>query len=658
MLLYTLFTVLALVRVRAFYLPGVAPTDYEENDKVPLLVNSLTPAYYAGMSHGLRSMVSYDYYIYPFHFCRPQDGPKKQSESLGSILFGDRIFNSPFELYMLKDESCKYLCTSNYTARDVEFVTMRVWQGYNQNWFIDGLPAAQKIEIDDDKVYYTPGDDGEVYYTPRGDGKVYYTPGFSLGSVRFDDIDQSDQSQGPVVELNNHFDIKVEYHKTRQGQYRVVGVIINPASRNNKKPDDGAEPVCNVSDPVVFDENADPKNVLEVSFTYSVSWTESPTVWATRWDRYLYIMSPKIHWFSLVNSMVVVVLLVGIVVTILLRALRKDIARYNEIGLSEDIQEDSGWKLVHGDVFRSPKNKMLFSVFLGSGAQLFAMAGVTLLFALLGFLSPSNRGALTTAMILLCAFFGAIGGYVSAIAYKTFGGESWKLNLILTPLVVPGIVFGVFFILNFLLIFAGGSGAVPLGTMVATVLIWFVISVPLSIFGGFLGFKKGAIAAPVRTNQIPRQIPIQPRYLQRVPSVLLAGVLPFVAIFVELYFILNSIWFHRVYYMFGFLFVCFGLMMMTAAAVSVLLVYFQLCAENYHWQWKSFVLSGASAFYVFLYSLIYLFTKLSLSDFTSVALYLGYSLLISFVVFIITGTVGFICTYFFVRKIYASIKID
>lgn len=31
----------------AFYLPGVSPTDYDVGDRVPLLVNSLTPAYYA-----------------------------------------------------------------------------------------------------------------------------------------------------------------------------------------------------------------------------------------------------------------------------------------------------------------------------------------------------------------------------------------------------------------------------------------------------------------------------------------------------------------------------------------------------------------------------------------------------------------------------------
>jgi hypothetical protein len=39
-----------------------------------------------------------DYYAPEFHFCQPEGGPQKVSESLGSILFGDRIFTSAFDV--------------------------------------------------------------------------------------------------------------------------------------------------------------------------------------------------------------------------------------------------------------------------------------------------------------------------------------------------------------------------------------------------------------------------------------------------------------------------------------------------------------------------------------------------------------------------------
>jgi hypothetical protein len=51
--------------------------------------------------------------------------------------------------------------------------------------------------------------------------------------------------------------------------------------------------------------------------------------------------------------------------------------RYNQMDMQEDVQEDSGWKLVHGDVFRPPKHTLLLSVLLGSGSQLFMMVGAT-----------------------------------------------------------------------------------------------------------------------------------------------------------------------------------------------------------------------------------------------------------------------------------------
>jgi len=44
----------------------------------------------------------------------------------------------------------------------------------------------------------------------------------------------------------------------------------------------------------------------------------------------------------------------------------------------EDVQEDWGWKLVHGEVFRTPRFPLLLSIMVGNGTQLCAMCGVTL----------------------------------------------------------------------------------------------------------------------------------------------------------------------------------------------------------------------------------------------------------------------------------------
>ena len=101
--------------------------------------------------------------------------------------------------------------------------------------------------------------------------------------------------------------------------------------------------------------------------------------WSSRWDYILDSMPhTNIQWFSILNSLVIVLFLSGMVAMILLRTLHKDIARYNQIDSGEDAQEEFGWKLVHGDVFRPPRKGMLLSIFLGSGTQILCMTGITL----------------------------------------------------------------------------------------------------------------------------------------------------------------------------------------------------------------------------------------------------------------------------------------
>ncbi|KAI9704603.1 MAG: hypothetical protein M1820_005516 [Bogoriella megaspora] len=637
----TVFSTLSLLALApcptsAFYLPGIAPVSYRVGDKVPLNVNHLTPSQ-SQRDNQVRSVFSFDYYYNAFHFCQPEDGPKYISESLGSILFGDRIQTSPFDLHMAKNETCKAVCKAQtFEARDAKFVNRRIWQNYNINWLIDGLPAGQ-LQLD-----------------PNTDTK-FYSPGFALGSLRDEQ-----------AILHNHYDIIIDYHKANKDEYRVVGILVEPSSMKDSRYVDEGQAECGDPDvPILLSE----KSNTQVTWTYSVYWRPSSTSFATRWDKYLHVFDPKIHWFSLINSAVIVIFLIGMVSTILVRTLRKDIARYNRLdqlglddlggtSIEDGVQEDSGWKLVHGDVFRPPRHPLILSILVGNGAQLFMMTGFTIAFALLGFLSPSNRGSLATVMVLLYTLFGFVGGYISSRVYKSFSGDAWKRLFALVPVAIPAAVFAQFFLLNLFVWARNSSGAVPFSTMLVVVAIWFLISVPLSIGGSWLGFRATDPPPPTKTNQIPRQIPKSRGWLRPAPSMLLAGVLPFGAIFVELYFIMNSIWFSKVYYMFGFLFICYGLMIMTSAAVTVIMVYFLLCTENYHWQWRSFCTAGASAGYVFAYAMLYWMRTMSFSSWTSGVLYLGYSALISGLFFILTGTIGFLAAWGFVHKIYGSLKID
>ncbi|KAF3825699.1 hypothetical protein GH733_006526, partial [Mirounga leonina] len=381
--------------------------------------------------------------------------------------------------------------------------------------------------------------------------------------------------------------------------------------------------------------------------------------WASRWD-YILESMPHTHiqWFSIMNSLVIVLFLSGMVAMIMLRTLHKDIARYNQMDSTEDAQEEFGWKLVHGDIFRPPRKGMLLSVFLGSGTQILIMTFVTLFFACLGFLSPANRGALMTCAVVLWVLLGTPAGYVAARFYKSFGGEKWKTNVLLTSFLCPGIVFADFFIMNLILWGEGSSAAIPFGTLVAILALWFCISVPLTFIGAYFGFKKNAIEHPVRTNQIPRQIPEQSFYTKPLPGIIMGGILPFGCIFIQLFFILNSIWSHQMYYMFGFLFLVFIILVITCSEATILLCYFHLCAEDYHWQWRSFLTSGFTAVYFLIYAIHYFFSKLQITGTASTILYFGYTMIMVLIFFLFTGTIGFFACFWFVTKIYSVVKVD
>lgn len=632
----------ALPTASAWYFPGSAPRSYAIGDRVPFTVNALQPMTGAstGPSNGpgsgvasntLNTLVSLDYYDPRFHFCQPPDGPEAQSEGLGSALFGDRIYNSPITAHMLKEEKCRLVCESSVPAEDQLWINDRIKEQYAVNWMIDGLPVATKKVADRTE-------------------DLFYSIGFPLG--RF--YDDHGKPYDPPA-LANHLNIYIEYHKRAASEYRVVGAYIYPESRDSIASDGSFN--CHATDPLRMTGTSLGLN-RTVGYTYDLHWKESTTPWATRWDAYLRVFDQKVHMFALVNSIIVVSFLCLMVAMVIVRSVSKDLSRYNTLDLDEGLQEDFGWKLVHAEVFRSPSKPMLLSIAVGTGSQLIAMVAVTLLFALLGFLSPSNRGSLATAMVVGWCLFGSIAGYMSCRVYATLDGDGWQRLIFGTAVLFPTTIYGLLSLLNFFLIVTNSSSAVPFGTFLALVALWFLLDVPLVLLGSWFGMRAGGFKKPTRANAIPRQIPPGPWYLQTMPAMLLGGILPFGAAFLELHFILNSLFGTRIYYAFGFLAGTFLVTALTTATVSVLFTYFQLCAEEWRWTWRSFYIGGGSAIWLFIYGLFYWASRLSLPGLANKVLYLSYLTILSLLDFVLFGTIGFLAAWFAVQKMYTRIRID
>jgi len=399
---------------------------------------------------------------------------------------------------------------------------------------------------------------------------------------------------------------------------------------------------------------------LEVIFSYEVEWVQSDLPWADRWDVYL-IGSPDddIHFFAIVNSLMIVLFLTGAIATIMIRTLKKDISAYNEMAMLEDGSEETGWKLVHGDIFRPPTSyPMVLSVLVGTGAQIGSAFFVTLVAAMFKLLNPIKKGHTLTAVLILYVLSGSVAGYVSSRIYKFCDAKAWKINTIATAVALPGCFVSIFTVLNIFLSFAGAATAVSFLTLVAIFALWVCVSAPLVFVGAFFGLKAPKIEVPTRTNQIARVVPELPWYSTPPVSFLLGGILPFGSVCIELFFIMSALWLHQIYYVMGFLLAVLLILAATCAQVSVVMDYLQLCGEDHRWWWKAFGNCASAGFYLFCYSLWFLFSRLELVGILPVIVYLTYMTMISLLFGIFCGSIGFLCAFWFNKKIYGALKVD
>merc|ERR1719223_1316707 len=360
----------------------------------------------------IHTQIPKDYYHLPF--CQPQGGPKMASENLGEFLTGNKIQSSPYNINMLTQSYCEKLCQVELTAADATKLRNHIKNGYHNNWIIDNLPSAA-VGLN----------------TVTGKKQKHYAGGFPIGFL---------EKQTGKPYIFNHVNIIVDYHQADPSveSYRVVGFAVEPISIQHKFEkgyewdgihDDGWKKKLETCEPgkrmerdaVQTSMVIEPK--AKIVFTYDVVWQESEVAWSSRWDIYLtedHLVPAQVHWYSITNSILVVVFLSLLVVSMLVRNLRRDIAAYNALAAladeeKDEEQDESGWKLVHADVFRPPDNyPMMYCVCCGGGVQLSFTILLSILFSAFGFLNPARRGSLVNGILAFYVLAGILAGYVSS----------------------------------------------------------------------------------------------------------------------------------------------------------------------------------------------------------------------------------------------------
>lgn len=583
---------------------------YAVGDEVPLYGNKIGP--FANPSE------HYEYFKLPF--CQPNTEERK-AHGLGEVLSGNRHVKTMYDIKFQESVSGASLCEQSLSASQVQEFRDAIDDDFYFEMVFDSLPIWGFIG-----------------------GKIQNSFGDTVRA------DQGGASAFAKYSLYTHSVFTILYNDDR-----VIDVQwAHDAARALDISGDGD---------------------VKVKWSYSVTWVKSDVSFEDRLVKFRHSFlqqNLEIHWFSITNSLITVMLLLGFLATILLRIVRRDLVKYTLMsGDSDDDEEgggrgaaeeedEIGWKLLHGDVFRMPPHPNVFSAVVGNGVQMFILSFGLILLAVGGTFYPYvNRGASYTAAIVLYAITSIVNGYSSSKIYNTLDGKNWVRATMTTILLFTPLMFFVVLGLNFVAIAYESSAALPFGTIVVILLIWILVSVPLTVLGSIAGRHFATpFTPPCRTSVVPREVPSAPWFRSGFASFIMSGFLPFSAIYIELYYLLGSLWGHRTYTIYGILLIVFTIAMLVVSFITIAHTYFQLASENHRWWWPSIWRGGSVGFFVWIYCIFYYYKRSEMSGFMQGSFFFGYMTLVCFGLSLMCAMVGFLSSFQFVHYIYSRVKVD
>jgi len=476
------------VTTRAYYLPGTFPQAWSPKEILTAEVNALA---------SYDTELPYDFYSLPI--CKPPGGaePAKKNVNIGTFLMGQRLETSPYNFTMMVDEVAKEACPEEgfygpLTADEAKLLQDRIEEHYRININLDNLPVTT-YDLEEEPESVRTGFDigftdgvGSFYVNNHIEFKVLVHP------VTAQFLSARETFYAAEMDVRRRLLLSAEAgagggdgdageagptpgadpgaasgSSGMQGvYYTVVGFEAKACSLKREAgwatysmrcPGSGGEDGAMTAEPQPVKEGE------KIVYTYDVSWEVSDIKWVSRWDAYLRMPRGTVHWFSILNSVLVVLVLSGVVAVIMLRTIRRDLAKYEELILNEtengvrSPEAEAGWKALKSDVFRAPPKCRQLSMLVGCGLQIFLASSLTLLFGAFGFLSPAVRGALLSTLLGLYMLLSTVAGFTSVYLYSsmTRSTHGWRALSLESTGAVPGLLVAVLVLMNLLIMHTG-----------------------------------------------------------------------------------------------------------------------------------------------------------------------------------------------------------
>lgn len=525
---------------------------------------------------------SESYKYYSLKFCAPSTYKYKR-QTLGEVLQGSEKMYSLFDIHFRHDVPKTSLCTQQLVVQDVDAFRRAVMEQYYFTWYYDDIPIRGPI--------------GEYDATTD---KVY---------------------------LFVHFDFRLQFNSDH-----VIEVALF-VSKDHR---------FELPDPNTLAKGDGKAATVSIPFTYAAAWSETDVIFHDRsanHPRALFEEEVEIQWYSILNMFLLVILLVGFVFFVVIRILRKDYEKLSVLDDDDDIDE-TGWKMIHADVFRFPSNRVVFCSVIGVGAQLLLLCLLLLTASLGGFFDTHERGTLYAAIIVLYCLTSVVSGWVSGYWNIKMDAGDWVHTTAMTAILYPVPVFLVWLCLNSLSWHYSSTVALPFDTIISLFALYFLATFPLILAGAILAKNTTSpLRAPCHTRHAVRPIPPAPWYRGTATHVFVAGFLPFCAIYVELYYLFISIWGHQLYTPYTILYLVFLILLVVTSCIGIALTYLQLSRENHEWWWLSLVAGGSTALFVYGYCFYFLQTESEMYGLIQLSYYFGYMALICYALFLMLGAV-------------------